>query len=230
MLIFFVYLKKYFSNQMDFMTNLKLVSEATLRRLPQYLHLLKEMNDNGTELVSTTFIAHELDLDPTQVRKDISVTNVHGKPRMGYQVQDLIDAIIKFLNWQHATDAFLVGAGSLGAALLGYNRIKNYGVNIVAAFDNDRDKVGHKIHSKQILPIAKLPELSKLQNIHLGIITAPAGAAQTIADLMVEGGIKGIWNFSPTTLHVPADVIVQRADIYSSLAILTKRLADDLNQ
>ena len=212
------------------MTKLKLVSEATLRRLPQYLHLLSKMQQNGSETVSTTFIAHDLDLDPTQVRKDLSVTQVHGKPRIGYHVQDLIDAIVRFLNWEHATDALLVGAGSLGSALLGYNRIKNYGVNIVAAFDNDREKLGHKIHGKQILHIAKLPELARRKQIHIGIITAPADAAQTIADLMVEGGIKAIWNFSPTALHVPHDIIVQRADIYSSLAILTKRLADDLDE
>ncbi|MDZ7725736.1 MAG: redox-sensing transcriptional repressor Rex [candidate division KSB1 bacterium] len=210
------------------MVKLQSVSEATLRRLPQYLHLLKKMQENGTETVSTTFIAHDLNLDPTQVRKDLSVTQVHGKPRIGYQIQELIDAIIRFLNWQNATDALLVGAGSLGAALLGYNRMKNYGISIVAAFDNDRDKLGHKIHGKQILHIAKLPELTRRKHIHIGIITAPADAAQTIADLMVEGGIKAIWNFAPTALHVPEDIIVQRADIYSSLAILTKRLADDL--
>lgn len=212
------------------MIKLKRVSEATLRRLPQYLHLLKKMQANGAEMASTTFIANDLNLDPTQVRKDISVTQVHGKPRIGYDIQELIDAIVQFLNWRQTTDALLVGAGSLGSALLGYNRIKNYGIHIVAAFDNDRDKVGHKIHGKQILHIAKLPELTRRRHIQIGIITAPADAAQTIADLMAEGGIKAIWNFSPAALHVPNDIIVQQADIYSSLAILTKRLADDLDK
>ncbi len=209
---------------------IKSVSEATLRRLPSYLHLLKKMQENGEEIVSTTYIAKELHLDPTQVRKDLAHTSIQGRPKIGYYVSELIDSIIDFLDWRNASDAFLVGAGSLGNALLGYNRLKNYGLNIVAAFDVDRDKVGHRAHGRQVLHIAKLPELARRMHIHIGIITTPADAAQTVADLMIEGGIRAIWNFAPASLHLPDDIIVQRADLYTSLAILTHKLHDDLEE
>jgi len=209
---------------------LKSASEATIRRLPGYLHFLKKLYDNGQEVVSTTQIAKELGLDPTQVRKDLAITEIHGKPKVGYDISQLIDSIIEFLDWKNASDAFIVGAGSLGAALLGYSRLKSYGLSIVAAFDSDREKIGSKIHHKQILHIAKLPELARRMRVHIGIITTPADAAQTVADLMVEGGIRAIWNFAPTFLSVPSDVIVQRADLYTSLAVLTKKLAESLDE
>ena len=199
-----------------------------MRRLPGYLHLLRRMRNKGSDLVSTTQIAKELRLDPTQVRKDLAVTAIHGRPKLGYILTELIDAIEDFLGWKNATDGFLVGAGSLGAALLGYDRLKNYGLNIVAAFDVDREKIGTRIHGVEVFHLAKMPDLARRMHIHIGVITAPADAAQTIADLMVEGGIRAIWNFAPAVLQVPDSVVLQRADIYSSLAVLSKKLIEKI--
>lgn len=206
------------------MDAVKHFSKATLRRLPGYLHLIARFQREGHESISTTDIAREMRLDPTQVRKDFAVTEIHGKPKIGYQISELIDAIEKFLGWKNSTDAFLVGAGSLGTALLGYSRLKNYGLNIIAAFDVDREKIGRKIHGKEVLHLAKLPELVRRMHVSIGIITAPAEAAQTIADLMIEGGIIAIWNFSPTELRVPENIIIQKAELYASLALLSKKI------
>lgn len=206
----------------------KSVSEPTLRRLPSYLHLLKRMEHQGRNIVSCTFISKDLKLDPTQVRKDLAATGIVGKPKIGYDVQNLIQSIETFLNWNNQTDAFLAGVGNLGRALMGYERFTDYGLNIVAAFDSDHDKIGTTVAGRDILPIAKLPELAKRKHINIGIITAPAESAQIIADLMIEGGIRAIWNFAPTSIKVPDKIIVEKAHLYTSLAVLSHKLTEAL--
>lgn len=206
----------------------KPVPEPTLRRLPLYHRFLKQIQDEGREGVSCTHIGEELGLDPTQVRKDIEVTGAVGRPKVGYVVRELVEAIEKFLGWDNVTEAFLIGAGSLGAALLGYGRFQKCGLDIVAAFDTDPKKIGQKLHDRHILPLEKLPNLMQRMHIHIGIITVPASAAQNVADLLVEGGVRAIWNFAPLRLKVPENVIVHNEDLYCSLAALSQKLAQRL--
>jgi redox-sensing transcriptional repressor len=169
-------------------------------------------------------MARALDLDPTQVRKDIEATGIVGKPKVGYSLPALIRWIEDFLGWSNSKDAFLVGAGSLGSALLGYNKFRQFGLNIIAAFDTDPNKVGQQIHGKEVLHLDRLPNLAQRMYIHLGVITTPAGAAQKVADLMAEAGIRAIWNFAPVHLRLPDSIILQNEDLYHSLASLSFRL------
>lgn len=210
------------------MTELNLVPEPTLRRLPVYLHYLKELQEAGKFDVSTTHIAGELKLDPTQVRKDLAYTGIIGKPKVGYDVGILIKSIEDFLNWNNLTDAFLVGAGNLGLAIIGYEGIKKYGINIVAAFDNDPEKTGKEFYDISILPVEKLHDLAQRMHIHIGILTVPASQAQKTAESMVQAGIKAIWNFAPVNLKLPEDVIVENAGFTTSLAVLTRKLSEKL--
>ena len=92
----------------------------------------------------------------------------------------------------------------------------------------DREKIGTRIHGIEVLHLAKMPDLARRMHVHIGVITAPADAAQNIADLMIEGGIQAIWNFAPAVLQVPESVVLQRADIYSSLAVLSKKLIEKM--
>ncbi len=200
--------------------------KPTLQRLPQYLRLLRPLLHDGQEIVSGTSIASELRLDPVQVRKDLQYTGVPGRPNIGYPLQDLIDGIETTLGWNNLSDAFLAGAGDLGSALLGHEEFQNNGLNIVAAFDVDPLKIGMTIHGKEVLSLEKLVNLAMRMHIHIGIITAPEGAARDITDRMVAGGIKAIWNFSSAILDVPGDVVVENAQLTSSLAILTGRLRE----
>jgi redox-sensing transcriptional repressor len=178
----------------------------------------------GRTIVSCSHIGQALNLDPTQIRKDLAVTGIVGKPKVGYDLQSLLESIEAFLGWNNVTDAFLVGAGSLGTALLGYQQFNTYGLSIVAAFDNDPEKIGHTVHGKEVLPIEKLPDLAQRMHVTVGIITVPADAAQGVADVMVLGGLRGLWNLAPTPLSVPDGVIVQNDDLFSSLAVLFNRL------
>ncbi len=114
---------------------LKTAPEPTLRRLPPYYQFLKELQHHHQGPISCTRIAEAFKLDPTQVRKDIAATGIVGKPRVGYEIGELIKAIEDFMGWSNVTDAFLAGAGNLGSALLGYEGFADYGLNIVAAFD-----------------------------------------------------------------------------------------------
>ncbi len=200
------------------------IPEPTLRRLPRYHHFLMREENSGKKVISCSDIARALNLDPTQIRKDLAVTGIVGKPKVGYEVPALIQALEKVLGWNNVTHAVLVGAGSLGTAILGYQQFNKYGLNIVAIFDSDANKVGQVVHGREILPVGWLPGMARQMRILTGIITVPAEAAQSVADLMVAGGIRAIWNFAPRALTVSADTIVQYEDMFSGLAVLTTRL------
>jgi redox-sensing transcriptional repressor len=210
-------------------TRPRAIAEASLRRLPLYHRFLQEITTSPTSTPEATYvscsaIARALDLDPTQVRKDIEATGIVGKPKVGYPLPALIRWIEDFLGWNNSKEAFLVGAGSLGSALMGYEKFRQFGFNIIAAFDTDPYKVGQTIHGKDVLHLEKLLDLAQRMHIHLGVIATPAVAAQKVADLMVEGGIRAIWNFAPVHLRVPPFVILQNEDLYHSLASLSFKL------
>ncbi len=196
----------------------------SVRRLPLYLTVLEEFEREGKEWISTTDFSEVLFLKPIQVRKDLAHTGIIGKPKKGFKVTELISTIYNFLGWNNLTEAFLVGAGALGSALLGYSGFQRHGLNIVAAFDVSVNVIGKSIHGKEILSIEKLPDLARRMHVRLGIITVPAARAQEAADCLVSAGISGIWNFSPSKLHVPPNVVVQREDLSSGLAVLSVKL------
>lgn len=119
------------------MTDQQITSASlpTLRRLPRYIHVLKKLKKEDVKYVSATLIAKELGIESIQLRKDLSITGVVGKPKIGFNLDKLLTAIVNFLNWNNKEDAFLIGVGALGEAIIGYENFRNYGLNIVAAFD-----------------------------------------------------------------------------------------------
>src|SRR5579862_7035659 len=201
------------------------IPQPSLNRLPQYHHHLADLKARGIRQVSCSVIGRDLNLVPVQVRKDLQYTGIVGKPKTGYSVDELIQSIETFLGWNNVNEAFLVGAGNLGTALLGHERFSRFGLHIVAAFDTDPFKIGQWLHDKAVLPLEKLADLAQRMSIHLGIITTPAEFAQSVANEMVTGGIQAIWNFAPVKLKVPEHIIVHNEDLYSSLASLSWKLA-----
>ncbi|NUM34136.1 MAG: redox-sensing transcriptional repressor Rex [Candidatus Brocadiae bacterium] len=208
--------------------SLKAIPEPTLRRLPIYHQYLKKIDKE--DFISCTTIANDLCLEAIQVRKDISLTGIVGKPQVGYSVKQLMSAIEDFLGWNNVMDAFLVGVGSLGSAILGYKGFEKYGLNILAGFDVDDSKVGTEIHRKKIYHIEKLPSLIKRMKIKIGILTLPASCAQEIANTMVEAGIKALWNFSPIKITTREEIIVLNENLAASLAVLSKKLQEQQNR
>jgi redox-sensing transcriptional repressor len=200
-------------------------SKSTLKRLALYTYLLENLQEQRAEYVSCTEIAREFDLEPTQVRKDFEATGEVGTSRVGFRVMTLLVRTRECLGWDHPRDAFLVGAGNLGQALLGYRDFEKCGLNIVAAFDRDPRKVGTLIFEKEVHPLTRLPELARKMEVNIGIITVPAAQAQKIVDLLVSCGILAIWNFSPGPLRIPKGIVLQNARLTQSLAVLTSSLA-----
>lgn len=206
------------------MREYKNLSKRALKRLPMYMSYLKSIED-GTEYISSSAVARALDLNDVQVRKDLAaVCKSSGIPKRGFLLSDLIESISDFLGYESRTDAILVGAGNLGMALMSYKGFERYGIKIVAAFDV-REEVVDNI---KVFDISKISEMCKDLNVKIGIITVPEAEAQKVCDVMVESGIMGIWNFSPTHLKAPDDILVQNENMASSLAILSNHLRDKI--
>lgn len=201
----------------------KQISKAVLKRLPGYLAYLKTMPEDAPPNISATVLAAALGMGDVQVRKDLAMVSTGGRPKIGYQREALIDDIEQFLGYDNTTDAVLIGAGKLGQALMAYQGFDEYGLNILAAFDlypkNKKSDEG-----KPIFPISKLEEFCHSHKVLMGIITVPAEAAQQVADQLIAGGIKAIWNFAPTHLDVPANILVQNENMATSLAVLSVHL------
>ncbi len=183
----------------------KPIPEPTLRRLPIYYQYLKKWHgETHLDYISYNQIGADLNVLPIKVRKDLEIE--------------------AFLGWDNTTDGYLVGVGNLGSALLGYQGFRDYGLNIIAAFDTDESKVGKEIHGTVVLPVEKLPNMIKRMGIKIGILTVPAHSAQDLAATMVDAGVRAIWNFSPVKINVPPHVIVQHENLASSLVVLSKKL------
>ena len=204
------------------------VSEPTLRRLPGYLFFLEKMRATGLINISAPTIGKELKCDPTQVVKDLSVTGIKGKPKVGYNVYELCHALEDFLGFNRLNEAFLVGAGNLGSALLAYQEHQTLGIKIIAAFDTDAAKIGKPIGGTHVLAYHKLFQLSSRLNVKIAILTTPNSVAQDVAGDLVNCGIKAIWNFTLTNLDLPEGIIVENTSMSSFAAVLLRRLNDSL--
>ena len=194
-----------------------------VKRFPLYLRVLREMALQGEVFASGAVVAKALALDPIVVRKDLSKTGVRGKPRVGFPMNEIIAAIERYLGWNANTEAVLAGAGRLGSALLGYPGFQHQGFKIVAAFESNPKKRG-RIAGVPVYPSSQIAEIVRKLNVSLGILTVPEDQAQGVADAMIAGGVRGLWNFTPVQLSVPPDVIVKREDLAASLAVLSHRL------
>ncbi|MGP1431099.1 MAG: redox-sensing transcriptional repressor Rex [Treponema sp.] len=202
------------------MKRIKIPAVPSIRRLPSYLHIVKQAQADGNQYISGTVIAEELHLEPIQVRKDLAITGIIGKPKKGYPVDELVAAIEHFLRWDIQQKAILIGAGNLGTALTGYQGFRDHGLDICAAFDNDKKKIGKKIHGIPIFGMKDLAEQIQVLQPALAILTAPSPSAQTIANQLIEAGIDAIWNFTNVKIKAPAEVLVQQEDLTSGYALL----------
>lgn len=189
-----------------------------------YLSYLKSLPGDAPQNISATSIADAMNLNQVQVRKDLAAVSSSGRPRVGYVRQDLIREIEQFLGYDAADDAVIAGAGKLGKALLDYKGFKDYGLNILAAFDVDERIVGTELNGKPILHISKIQDTCRRLNIRIGIITVPVEYAQMVCDQFVESGVLAVWNFAPVHLKVPEHILVQNENMAASLAVLSNHL------
>lgn len=199
--------------------------EPTLRRLPWYLAYVSTLRNADVENISTTRIAEALDVDPSQIAKDLSFLGIRGKTRIGYRVDELEGKLRDFLGFARRHNAIMMGVGSLGAALIADSGLQRYGLNIVAGIDIDPNITGTHIGGVEIFPPERLPELVKAHSALIGIIAVPVESAQSAADTLAAAGIKAIWNFTPSRIRVPEGTVIANTSIYSHLAVMYNRLS-----
>ena len=200
------------------------VPEPTLRRLPWYLSNIKLMKDNGEQFVSSTQISKEINIDASQIAKDLSYVNISGRTRVGYNIDALIEVLESFLGFTNMHKAFLFGVGSLGAALLRDSGLHHFGLEIVAAFDVNPELVGKDLNGIPIYHSDDFEAKMKEYDVNIGVLTVPINIAQEITDKMVDGGIKAVWNFTPFRIRVPENIVVQNTSLYAHLAVMFNRL------
>lgn len=192
------------------------IPEKVVSRLTLYHSILLECMEQGIELISSPQIASRLGIDDSQVRKDFILLKKSGVRRIGYPVRELKETLEKSLGFANKKDAFIIGSGHLGLALAKYDNFIHYGLNILALFDNDPLKVNMQIGDKEIFHISKLANLTKRLNVDIAILTVPRSQAQRVTDILVEAGIKYIWNFTPAVLKVPPEIKVCNENIMAS--------------
>ena len=207
----------------------KTISKSVLKRLPGYLAYLKNMPEDAPVHISATALASALGMGEVQVRKDLAMVSDGGRPKIGYLREALVDDIEQFLGYDNTTDAVLIGAGKLGQALMAYKGFDDYGLNILAAFDA-APTMTMTDEGKPIYSIDKLTQFCRSNKVLMGIITVPAEAAQGVADLLIAGGIKAIWNFAPVHLDVPSNILVQSENMATSLAVLSVHLQAQIKE
>lgn len=200
------------------------VPEPTLRRLPWYLSNIKLMKERGEQYVSSTQISRQINVDASQIAKDLSFVKIAGRTRVGYEIDALIEVLESFLGFTRLHQAYLFGVGSLGGALLRDSGLHHFGLEIVGAFDVNPDLVGTEINGIPIYHSDTFEDHARLEGVPIGVLTVPINIAQEVTDQMVAGGIKAVWNFTPFRIRVPEQIVVQNTSLYAHLAVMFNRL------
>ena len=195
-------------------------SVETIKRLSLYLRNLKQLKDNGTDVISSDKITRLLNVTPVQFRKDLSYFGGFGKRGVGYKVKKLIQEIENILGVNNRWEIAIVGVGRLGGALLGFEGFAKFNIQISYAFDASSDKIGKARKGVIIDDIKNMRKIIRQNNIKIAIVSTPPEVAQEITDGLVASGITGILNFAPTTLKVPERVSVSNVDMACELESL----------
>lgn len=201
-----------------------MIPEPALRRLPWYLAYVSLLSERGIEYVSSTAISRELNVDASQIAKDLSFLNIKGKTRIGYEVKPLCRELQEFLGFKRRHNAVVLGVGSLGGSLIHDSGLANYGLNIVAGFDINPAIVGTTVCGVPILDMGALESTVARLNVEVGIITLPFDHAQEGAELLIKAGVKGLWNFTPSRIRAPHGIVITNTSIYAHLAVMYNRL------
>jgi redox-sensing transcriptional repressor len=197
---------------------------VVIKRLPRYQRVLSELASQDLERISSRELAATMKITASQLRQDLSYFGSFGQQGYGYRVNELLGEFNRILGLNYGTGMVLIGAGYLGKALVNYENFKRRGFIIRAIFDRDPEIVGKTFNGIKVNDITVLERYLHQNPTEIGIICTPAGAAQSVADILVKSGIKGIWNFAPVSLKVPDQVHVEHVHISESLMVLSFKI------
>ncbi len=193
------------------------IPRVTVERLPIYLQCLDEL-PNSSDWISSERLAAMANVNPAQVRKDLSYLGSYGVRGVGYDVGHLRQQIERELG---SCRVAIVGAGNLGAALANYPGFDERGFEVAGMFDVDPTKIGTNVNGLMVEPLSKLEDAVDARDVAIGIIATPGHAAQEVADRLAAAGVNSILNFAPVVLHCGEDVDVRRVDLSTELQVLS---------
>ncbi len=202
------------------------ISDAVIHRLPRYYRYLSELETTGIERVSSSRMSHEMNLNASQIRRDLNCFGGFGQQGYGYQVSRLKQEIMKILGIGISYRAVIVGVGNIGQALLKYRHFAEEGYHIAAVFDADPQLIGRDFGNMTIRSMSELDDFVRENKVDIGIIAVPKAYAQKTADELVSLGVKGIWNFAPVDVEVRRGVSVENVHLSDSLYILSYHMRD----
>jgi len=199
--------------------------DVVIRRLPLYARSLHYLLEEGILSVSSQELGERINVTAAQIRKDLSYFGEFGKQGIGYDVEKLLHHIERILGLTHSWPVVLVGVGYLGQAIARYEGFRSQGLKLVALFDNDPAKLGQLVGDLPIQDFGNLNQIVREQDARLAIIAVPAAVSQSVADLLIQAGVRAILNYAPIILQVPDDVWVRYIDPIAVLHSMTYYLA-----
>ena len=202
----------------------KNVSMAVIKRMPKYYRYLGELVKNDVDRISSKELGEKIGFTASQIRQDLNNFGDFGQQGYGYNVKELHNQIGAILGVGKEYNAVLIGAGNIGQAIANYSRSTDIGLGITAIFDANPKLVGMRIRDVEIKDIDELKGYLEENHIDMGILCVPRINAQKVCDVLVNGGVRGIWNFAPIDLHVPETVKVENVHLSESLLTLVYQM------
>ncbi len=188
------------------------IPQGVIERLSVYLNCLMQLKSQGADTVSSETLGAYAQVNPAEIRRDFTYFGTFGKKGVGYQIDELITRIQKILHSDEPHRIALAGAGHLGSAVASYAGLPKHGFHVAAIFDSDSKKVGKHVGPLEVFDVKNMPEILKNAQINIGIIAVPPAAAQQVANLMAQGGVKVILNYTPVMINVPEGVRLHNTD------------------
>ncbi len=199
------------------MNNDKKISVAVIKRLPRYYRYLGDLLDNGITRISSNDLSKRMNVTASQIRQDLNKFGCFGQQGYGYNVELLYEEIKKILGLNKTYNLIIIGGGNLGQALVNYSNFARRGFNFIAIFDRNPKLIGLTVSGIEILDVAELKSFLENNRVDIGVLALPKDNAKQVAPILVENGIKGIWNFSHVDLDVPDNVVVENVHLTDSL-------------
>lgn len=193
------------------------VSKAVIKRLPRYRRYLEDLKRKGVDRISSGEMSELIGYTASQIRQDLNTFGGFGQQGYGYNVEALYQEISQILGLDHDYKMVIVGIGNLGHAVANYTHIYKAGFEVVGLFDVNPTLIGQEVNDIKIRDLDELVDFLKNNDVEIGIITTNKSSAQGVADILVKGGIKGIWNFAPVDLDLPDDIALENVHLTDSL-------------
>ncbi|MCD8157507.1 MAG: redox-sensing transcriptional repressor Rex [Clostridiales bacterium] len=204
----------------------KNISSAVIKRLPRYYRYLGGLLDNGISRISSKDLSEKMNLTASQIRQDLNNFGCFGQQGYGYNVELLYEEIRKILGLDKTYNMIIIGTGNIGQALLNYINYQKRGYNFVGVFDKNPKLIGLNIRGIEIRDVDTLDDFLKSEKVDIAVLTLPGNNAESLIDIIVNNGVRGIWNFSHLPIKPPENVVIENVHLTDSLMQLTYKLTE----